>query len=86
MKSIFLHEVLLGFVYHLKNYLFSRSPCFTIQYFFLEHAGELRIIELRKEGGSKNRPNTNTKKEKKGRNKKKKIIMAIWPQQNKMTT
>jgi hypothetical protein len=35
--------------------------------FFLEHAGELRIIELRREGGSKNRPNTNTKKTKKKR-------------------
>jgi hypothetical protein len=41
--------------------------------FFLKHTGELCIIELRK-GWSKNRPNTNTKKdkkEKKGRNKKK---------------
>jgi hypothetical protein len=32
--------------------------------FFFEHAGELRIIELRK-GGSKNRPNTNTKNKRK---------------------
>jgi hypothetical protein len=33
--------------------------------FFLEHAGDLRIIKLRKEGGAKNRPITNTRKEKK---------------------
>jgi hypothetical protein len=38
------------------------------RYFFFEHAGELCIIGLRKEG-SKNRPNTNTTKK---RNKERK--------------
>jgi hypothetical protein len=47
------------------------NSCFSKSCLFFEHAGELRIIELRK-GGSKNRPNTNTKKKRKERKKEEK--------------